>query len=193
MLHEKLHLYQIILASKSPRREQLLKGLDIPFIIKVKEVSEEFPPHLKKEEIALFLAELKAAAYDEELDEKTLVITADTIVWINNTVLNKPKDYADAVTILTQLSGNMHEVITGVCLKTKNKTKSFYAITKVYFKTLTPQEIDYYITKYHPYDKAGAYGAQEWIGYTAIKKIEGSYFNVMGLPTRLLYEELIAF
>ena len=146
MLHEKLHLYQIILASKSPRREQLLKGLDIPFIIKVKEVSEEFPPHLKKEEIALFLAELKAAAYDEELDEKTLVITADTIVWINNTVLNKPKDYADAVTILTQLSGNMHEVITGVCLKTKNKTKSFYAITKVYFKTLTPQEFDYYIT-----------------------------------------------
>lgn len=193
MLHEKLHLYQIILASKSPRREQLLKGLDIPFIINVKEVAEEFPPHLKKEEIALYLAELKAAAYETEIDEKTLVITADTIVWINNTLLNKPKDYADAVSILNQLSGNMHEVITGVCLKTKNKTKSFYALTKVYFRTLTPQEIDYYISKYQPYDKAGAYGAQEWIGYTAIEKIEGSYFNVMGLPTRLLYEELMRF
>ena len=193
MLSEKLKNYHIILASKSPRRQLLLKGLDIPFEIKIKEVEETFPLHLKREDIALFLCELKAAAFNDELDDKTLVITADTIVWINEQALNKPKDYNDAVNILTQLSGNMHEVITGVCLKTKEKTCSFYALTKVFFKKLSQEDIEYYVTHYKPYDKAGAYGAQEWIGYVAIERIEGSYFNVMGLPTRLLYEELLKF
>jgi len=193
MLHEKLKDYKIILASQSPRRQQLLKGLDIPFEIIIKDIKEEYPKDLKKEKIALYLCELKAAAFDGEIDDNTLVITADTIVWINEKVLNKPIDHNDAVSILKTLSGNMHEVITGVCLKTKNKTHSFYALTKVFFKKLSQQEIEYYITNYKPFDKAGAYGAQEWIGYVAIEKIEGSYFNVMGLPTRLLYEELMKF
>jgi len=127
------------------------------------------------------------------LKDDTLVITADTIVWINNKVLNKPKDYNDAVDILSQLSGNMHEVITAVCLRTKGKTKSFYALTKVYFKKLSKEEITFYVENYKPYDKAGAYGAQEWIGYVAIESIEGSYFNVMGLPTSMLYDELMKF
>jgi septum formation protein len=193
MIHEKFKDHHIILASRSPRRHMLLKGLDIPFEVKIKDVDEIYPSHLKKEEIALYLCELKSAAFEGELSEDTLVITADTIVWINDKVLNKPKDYKDAVDILTQLSENMHEVITGVCLRTKNKTKSFYALTKVYFKKLSHEEIEYYLKNYKPYDKAGAYGAQEWIGYVAIEKIEGSYFNVMGLPTRLLYEELMKF
>lgn len=193
MIHRKLKDYHIILASRSPRRHMLLKGLDIPFEVKIKDVEEIYPSHLKREEIALHLCELKASAFEGELDESTLVITADTIVWINDKVLNKPKDYTDAVNILTQLSGNMHEVITGICLKTKSKTKSFYALTKVYFKNLSQEEITYYLDNYKPYDKAGAYGAQEWIGYIAIERIEGSYFNVMGLPTRLLYEELLKF
>jgi septum formation protein len=193
MIQEKLKDYHIILASRSPRRNMLLKGLDIPFEVKIKDVEEIYPSHLKREEIALHLCNLKAAAFDDELEDNMLVIAADTIVWINNKVLNKPKDYADAVDILTQLSGNMHEVITGICLKTKSKTKSFYALTKVYFKNLSQEEITYYLDNYKPYDKAGAYGAQEWIGYVAIERIEGSYFNVMGLPTRLLYEELMKF
>jgi len=193
LLPEKLEDYKIILASQSPRRQLLLKGLDIPFTVIVKDVEEKFPEELKREEIALYLSELKAAAFDNEIDDKTLVITADTIVWINNQVLSKPKDFDDAVSILTQLSGNMHEVITGVCLKTKAKTHTFYALTNVYFKKLSQKEIHYYVSNYKPYDKAGAYGAQEWIGYVAIEHIEGSYFNVMGLPTRLLYDELMKF
>lgn len=193
LLPEKLQNYKIILASKSPRRQLLLKGLDVPFVVVVKDVEEKFPEGLKCEEIALYLSELKAAAFDNEIDDKTLVITADTIVWINEQMLSKPKDYDDAVNILTRLSGNMHEVITGVCLKTKAMTHSFYALTKVYFKELSKKEIHYYVSNYKPYDKAGAYGAQEWIGYVAIEHIEGSYFNVMGLPTRLLYDELMKF
>ena len=193
MIQEKLKDYLIILASQSPRRQMLLKGLDIPFELKLKETEEVFPPHLKREEIALYLSELKAAAFKDELDDKTLLITADTIVWINNHLLGKPKDHDDAVRILSELSGNMHEVVTGICLKTNKKTHSFYALTKVYFKKLSPAEIEYYVSNYHPYDKAGAYGAQEWIGYVAIERIEGSYFNVMGLPTRMLYEELMKF
>ena len=193
MLHEKIKKYNIILASQSPRRQMLLKGLDIPFEIKIKDTEEIYPSNLKKEEIALHLCKLKASAFENEIDDKTLVITADTIVWINEKVLNKPKDFNDAVNILKQLSGNMHEVITGVCLKTNEKTHTFYALTKVYFKNLSDQEIEYYVLNYKPYDKAGAYGAQEWIGYVAIEKIEGSYFNVMGLPTRMLYDELMKF
>ncbi|MFH0866407.1 MAG: Maf-like protein [Bacteroidota bacterium] len=193
MLSEKLKKYNVILASQSPRRQMLLKGLDIPFTVKIREVNENFPSHLKREEIAIFLAEKKAAAFNDELEADTLIITADTIVWINDEVLGKPKDFDDAVRIFKKLSGNMHEVITAICLKTKLKNISFFSLTKVTFKELSDEEINYYIKKYKPYDKAGAYGAQEWIGYVAIKHIEGSYFNVMGLPTRLLYEELLKF
>ena len=185
--------YKLILASKSPRRQQLLKELGFNFELLTKDVDESFPENLKAHEIPLFLCRKKAEAFDEELKDDTIVITADTIVWIDDQVLNKPENFDDAVRMLKILSGKMHEVYTGVCLKSKKKTKTFYAVTRVYFKALTQEEIEYYINNFNPFDKAGAYGAQEWIGYIAIEKIEGSYFNVMGLPVRELYEELLKF
>ncbi|MCW3084331.1 MAG: septum formation inhibitor Maf [Bacteroidetes bacterium] len=191
MTFEELKKYRFILASKSPRRQFLLKDLGIDFEVHTKDVDESFPEHLQAAEIPLYLCEKKAAAFDQELHDNTIVITADTIVWVNGQVLNKPENYDDAVRMLKLLSGKMHEVYTGVCIRSKNKTKSFYSLTNVYFKTLSDYEIDYYIRNYNPYDKAGAYGAQEWIGYIAVEKIEGSYFNVMGLPVRELYEELL--
>lgn len=184
---------KIILASQSPRRQHLLKDLGFDFELKVKEVNEVFSTELKREEIPLYLSQLKANAFEGELDEKTIVITADTVVWIEDQVLNKPLDADDAKKMLSLLSGKMHEVITAVTLQSKGKSKSFYAVTKVYFKKLSEDEIDFYVTNYKPFDKAGAYGAQEWIGYIAVEKIEGSYFNVMGLPVKELYEELVAF
>lgn len=190
-----LSKYEILLASKSPRRQYLLKELGLDFEVRTKEVNESFPDHLKAQEIPLYLCEKKAHAFDEELNDNTIVITADTIVWLpqTNEVLNKPENFDDAVRMLKLLSGKMHEVYTGVCLKSKNKTKSFYALTKVYFKPLTLQEIEFYINNYQPYDKAGSYGAQDWIGLIAVEKIEGTYFNVMGLPVKELYEELLKF
>lgn len=193
MQFEDLKKHHFILASKSPRRQYLLKELGLHFDIHTKEVDESFPDHLKAQEIPLYLSKKKANAFDAELADETIVITSDTIVWVEGQVLNKPVDKADAVRMLQLLSGKMHEVFTGVCLKSKRKTQSFYACTKVYFKSLSMQEIEYYITNYSPYDKAGAYGAQEWIGYIAVEKIEGSYFNVMGLPVRELYEHLLKF
>jgi septum formation protein len=193
MKFENLKKYHFILASKSPRRQFLLKDLGLDFEVHTKDVDEIFPETLKAEEIPLYLCKKKADAFDKDLDEDTIVITADTIVWINGQVLNKPEDYNDAVRMLKLLSGKMHEVYTGVCIKSKHKTKIFYSLTKVYFKSLSESEIEYYIKNFHPYDKAGAYGAQEWIGYIAVEKIEGSYFNVMGLPLRELYEELLQF
>ncbi len=193
MQFENLKQYEFILASKSPRRQFLLKDLGLNFEVHTKDVDESFPDNLKAQEIPLYLCEKKANAFDKELNENTIVITADTIVWIENQVLNKPENYDDAVRMLQLLSGKMHEVYTGVCLKSKTKTKTFYALTKVYFKKLSQSEIEYYIKNYNPYDKAGAYGAQEWIGYIAVERIEGSYFNVMGLPVRELYEELLKF
>ena len=186
--------FELILASKSPRRQQLLKDLGFDFKVVTKDVDESFPSQLQAQEIPLYLCEHKANSFTEELkSDKTLVITADTIVWIENQVLNKPENFDDAVRMLQLLSGKMHEVFTGVCLKSKHKTKTFYAATKVYFKPLSADEIHYYITNYKPYDKAGAYGAQEWMGYVGVEKIEGSYFNVMGLPVKELYEELMLF
>ena len=182
-----------ILASKSPRRQYLLKELGLHFDVHTKEVDESFPSHLKAQQIPLYLAEKKANAFEAEIADGTVVITSDTIVWIDGQVLNKPADKADATRMLKLLSGKMHEVYTGVCLKSKHKLISFYACTKVYFKPLSEQEIEYYIDNYSPYDKAGAYGAQEWIGYIAVEKIEGSYFNVMGLPLKELYEQLLLF
>lgn len=186
--------HKIILASKSPRRHELLKGMGINFTVEVRETDEVFPAHLKGASIALFLAELKASAFsDSELDDSTIVITADTIVWLQDACLNKPMDYAHAVAILKQLSGNKHTVYTGVCLKKKGVQKSFCVGTDVYFKTLSDAEIDYYIERCKPFDKAGSYGVQEWIGYVAIDRIDGSFYNVMGLPTRELYTQLADF
>jgi len=193
MQFEDLKKYQLILASKSPRRQFLLKDLGLNFDVKTKEVDESFPNDLTAQAIPLYLSEKKAHAFDEELNDNTIVITADTIVWVENKVLNKPENQEDAIRMLKLLSGKMHEVYTGVCLKSKHKTKSFSVKTTVYFKTLSDYEIDYYVTNHKPYDKAGAYGAQEWIGYIAVEKIEGSYFNVMGLPLKELYEELLSF
>jgi septum formation protein len=193
MKFEDLKKYEFILASKSPRRQFLLKDLGLEFEVHTKEVDESFPEDLKAQEIPLYLCQKKADAFDKDLKDNTIVITADTIVWIHGQVLNKPENYEDAVRMLQLLSGKMHEVYTGVCIKSKHKTKVFYSLTNVYFKSLTADEIDYYIKNFHPYDKAGAYGAQEWIGYIAVERIEGSYFNVMGLPLRELYEELLRF
>lgn len=188
-----LDKYRFILASKSPRRQFLLKDLGLGFEVHTKEVDESFPGNLKAQEIPIYLCKKKAEAFDAELDDNTIVITADTIVWIDGQVLNKPEDFDDAVRMLKLLSGKMHEVYTGVCLRSNSKTKAFHSLTKVYFKTLSQSEIEYYISNYNPYDKAGAYGAQEWIGYIAVERIEGSYFNVMGLPLKELYEELLNF
>lgn len=185
--------YSIILSSKSPRRQSLLKELGWEFSIKVKDVEEVYPDHLTREEVPVFLSELKAAAFTEELSETDLLITADTVVIINNQIIGKPADYEDAVKILKLLSGNRHEVITGICLKSRNKQKCFHVVTDVFFKELSDQEIQYYLEQYKPYDKAGAYGIQEWIGLIGIEKINGSYFNVMGLPVKELYEEVMKF
>ncbi len=186
--------YSIILASKSPRRQQLLKEMGFSFIIKTKDVNEDFPESLSNSEVALFLCEKKASSFSEsEISDNEVLITADTIVCLGNEILNKPDNRDHAIEMLTQLSGKMHEVITGVCLKSNAKRHSFIDITKVYFKPLSQSQIFYYVDNFEPYDKAGAYGIQEWIGLTGIEKIEGSYFNVVGLPTEKLYRALLDF
>lgn len=190
MYPERLNEFRFILASKSPRRQFLLRELGIPFELETKDVDESFPEHLLGEEIPLYLCRKKADAFERELDDKTIVITADTVVWINNHVLNKPADEDEARVMLRELSGNRHEVFTGVCLKSKRKEIAFAARTEVFFRELTEGEIDYYVRNFKPLDKAGAYGAQEWIGYVGVDRIIGSYFNVMGLPVKELYEEL---
>lgn len=194
MFYKKLSRYKILLASQSPRRQYLLKELGLEFeIINKHIVDETYPENLRCEEIPLYLAEKKANSFGEKLDDKNILITADTIVWFNNNVLQKPKDEKEAFYTLKKLSGNVHQVYTGVCLTSNSKQKSFYSKTDVYFKELNDREIGYYIDKYEPFDKAGAYGIQEWIGYIAVEKIEGSFFNVMGLPVQKLYEELKSF
>ena len=221
--------YDLILASKSPRRQQLLKDLGFDFEVKTKEVDESFPENLKGQEIPLYLCEHKANSfYDDLINDATLIITADTIVWVDGQVLNKPENFEDAVRMLQLLSGKMHEVFTGVCMRSKTKTKNFFATTKVFFKPLTIEEIEKYITNCKPYDKAGSYGAQETLPVgmnpcskeeidflrrinksniieksirvsnsekriALIDRIDGSYFNVMGLPIQKLYEELLEF
>jgi septum formation protein len=190
---ENLKDYKIILASKSPRRKELLGGLNLPFEVIVREVDEVFPENIPMEEIPVYLSKLKAEPFIKELQDKVLVITADTIVWIDGEVLGKPFDHQHAVEMLRKLSGRTHIVVTGVCLTSTEKQVAFSSVTDVHFKELSEEEIDYYLDLYHPYDKAGAYGVQEWIGYIAIDRIEGSYFNVMGLPVGRLYEELKKF
>jgi septum formation protein len=182
--------YQIILASQSPRRHQMLKELGLDFEIRTKEVEEIYPEDLEAEKVPVYLAELKAAAFEADLKEKDLVITADTIVCVDDWILGKPKGRAEAVKMLKALSGRSHRVISGVCLTSQEKKVSFATTTHVHFKKLSDSEIDFYIDNYKPFDKAGAYGIQEWIGFIGIDGIEGSYFNVVGLPIQRLYLEL---
>ena len=190
MLRKKLSKYNVILASKSPRRQQFFKDLDIPFTIQLKEVEEVYLSTLESTAITDFLADLKSKPFTD-LKENDLLITSDTIVWLDNKALGKPKDKTEAIEILQQLSGKMHQVITSVSIKGKNFQTLFNDTTNVYFKNLTVDEIHYYVENHKPYDKAGSYGIQEWIGFIGIEKIEGSYFNVMGLPVQKLYKELI--
>ena len=190
MLRHKLAQYSLILASGSPRRQQFFKDLDLDFEIRLKEIEEVYPPELKAEAITNYLAELKANAFEGELNDNEILITSDTIVWHNNTALGKPKDEQDAFAILKSLSNATHEVITSVCFKTKEKTETLFEVTKVTLTTLSDDVIRYYMDNYQPYDKAGAYGIQEWFGYVGVSKIEGSYTNVMGLPTDKVFHYL---
>jgi septum formation protein len=194
MLDQKLRNYKIILASASPRRKQLLEEMGVNFDVSPKHVDEIIPDGLSPKQVAEYLSKLKADAFSEtEIGKKTLVITADTVVALKNEILGKPVNREDAIRILKRLSGNSHKVITGVTLKSTSKQRTFSVTTKVVFKELSDEEINFYIDNFKPYDKAGAYGIQEWIGHVAIEKIKGSYFNVMGLPTHRLHEELINF
>lgn len=185
--------FQLILASKSPRRQQLLADLGLRFEVITKDTDESFPDNMKVDEVAAFLAEKKAAAFADSIKANQLIITADTIVAQGDLVLNKPDDANHAREMLQILSGKKHEVITGVCLLSKSKKVVFSTKTDVWFKNLSEEEIDYYIEHYKPFDKAGAYGIQEWIGYIGIYRIDGSYFNVMGLPVQQLYTQLSIF
>ena len=191
MLKEKLNKINIILASGSPRRQQFFKEMDLHYTIRLKEIEEIYPEHLQAEEITNFLAELKASAFENELKENDVLVTSDTIVWLNGKALGKPKDYDDAFKMLQQLANQTHEVITSVCLKSIDKTEVFHCVTKVTFSNLSDEAIRYYLDNYQAFDKAGSYGIQDWIGLVGISKIEGSYTNVVGLPTEMLFQKLM--
>ncbi len=190
MMIDNINNYRIILASQSPRRGQLLMELGLKFDVVVKEYSETYPQNLKGEEIARYVSHSKAMTFSDDISENEIIITADTIVWCNNKVLGKPVDFNDAVSFLREISGNTHEVITGVTLLSSDKEVTFSDSTMVTFENLSDEEIRYYVENFKPYDKAGAYGIQEWIGIIACSRIEGSYFNVVGLPVQRLYNEL---
>ena len=191
MFNVKCLMYRIVLASNSPRRRELLGGLGIPFEVKVlPNISESYPDTLPADEIAEYIAREKGDVYKSRIDEDILVITADTVVICDDEVLGKPTDAADARRMLHLLSGRTHHVVTGVCLTTTFRQRSFSVRTEVTFKHLSDEEISYYVENYKPFDKAGAYGIQEWIGYIGVTGINGSYFNVMGLPVQRIYEEL---
>jgi septum formation protein len=190
MGNKNLTQYKIILASGSPRRQQFFNDLGLDFEIRLKDIEEIYPKNLQGIEITNYLAELKATAFQGELEANEILVTSDTIVWHNNKALGKPTDYDDAFSILKTLSNETHEVITSVCFKTITKTETIYDITKVTFKELSDDAIHYYLEHYKPFDKAGAYGIQEWIGLIGISKIEGSYTNVVGLPTEKVYHYL---
>jgi septum formation protein len=182
---------RLVLASNSPRRRQLLADLGLHYEIRLQEVDESFPAHLVRAEVAEYLAAHKAAAYRATLASDEVVLTADTIVCLDNDVLNKPADEAEAVQMLTRLQGRAHDVYTGVCLLTgAGQRVVFSDQTRVYFRALSAAEIEFYVRQYKPFDKAGAYGAQDWIGMVAVTRLEGSYFNVMGLPVHKVWEEL---
>ncbi|WP_395046145.1 Maf-like protein [Flavobacterium sp.] len=193
MLHKKFENTKIILASGSPRRQEFFKNLDLNFEIRLKEIEEVFPKILQSLEITDYLAQLKASAFDGDLLENELLVTSDTLVWLKNEALGKPKDYDDAFVMLQKLSDQTHEVITSVCFKTKDKIEIINDITKVTFGTLSDEAIKYYLDNYKPFDKAGSYGIQEWIGLVGITNIDGSYTNVVGLPTEKVYRYLLNF
>lgn len=188
-----LKKYHVVLASKSPRRQQLLQGLEIPFEVRTLDVDEDFPQALQGAEIPIYLSELKAAAFRDQMAENELIITADTVVWVEGEVLNKPGNREEAIVMLRKLSGRMHEVFTAVMLSTRDRREGFCDVARVYFTSLTEREISHYVDHYQPFDKAGAYGVQELIGYIGIDRLEGSYFTVMGLPVQKLYEKLKEF
>ena len=190
MLREKLFNYNLILASGSPRRQHFFKELDIPFVIDIKQVDEIYPKHLKAAQITDYLADLKSKCFNN-LQSKDLLITSDTIVWFEEKAIGKPKNKKDAFHMLKKMSGKEHCVFTSVSLKSKSFQKIFNDKTIVEFKEFTDEEINYYLEKFSPYDKAGSYGIQDWIGLVGVKKIIGSYFNVMGLPVHKLYKELL--
>lgn len=188
---DNLKEYHIILASNSPRRRELLAGLGLDFEVRtLPSIDESYPDSLEGSHIPLYIARKKAEAYRTYLHKDELMITADTIVWLDRRVLGKPRDEAEAVQMLRDMSGRTHEVYTGVCLTTSARQRSFTVGTRVRFAQLSDEEIQYYISHFHPLDKAGAYGVQEWIGYVGVEYIEGSYYNVMGLPMQRLYQEL---
>ena len=191
---DNLNKYRIVLASNSPRRRELLSGLGISYEVRVlPDVEESYPAALPVGEIAEYIAREKAEAYKSVMTDDELLITADTVVVCKGEVMGKPVDEADARRMLHKLSGCTHQVTTGVCLTTTGAHRSFYVTTNVSFKNLSDEEIDYYVANYHPMDKAGAYGIQEWIGYIGVTGLEGSYFNVMGLPVQRIYKELCTF
>ncbi|RZJ53668.1 MAG: septum formation protein Maf [Flavobacterium sp.] len=190
MLKEKLKKYTLILASGSPRRQQFFKDMDLDFEIRLKDIEEIYPPELKAVEITDYLSELKANAFDGELKENEILVTSDTIVWHQEKALGKPKNAEEAFEMIKSMSNTTHEVFTSVCFKTNSGSSVINDVTKVTFKDLSDDAILYYIENYKPYDKAGAYGIQEWFGFMAVTKVEGSYTNVMGLPTAKVYEYL---
>lgn len=191
---DKLNNYNIILASKSPRRQELLKGIVLNFNVLTKDVDESYPSRLSVYEVAPYLSLKKAKAFeDAELPDNYMIITADTIVVVGDEILGKPKDKENACEMLLKLSGKKHSVITGVTIRTKDRTKTFSAVSNVVFEKLDSEEINYYVDNFKPFDKAGSYGIQEWIGYIGVSAVEGSYFNVMGLPTQKLYTVLKTF
>ena len=193
MLNDKLKNYNIILASSSPRRQQFLKDLGLQFTVQTIDIEEVYPKYLHGNEITSFLAELKANAFEDEMNEKDILITADTIVRFSGKILGKPKDATDAKNMLIELSGKHHEVITSICIKTTKTSKIINDTTIVYFEKLSDEEIDYYIDTFKPFDKAGSYGIQEWIGFIGVRKIEGNYTTVMGFPVHKFYKEMMKF
>lgn len=193
MIIDKLNSYKLILASGSPRRQQMLSELGLKFEIVIRDYVESYPEEMNGEEIAMYIAKRKAATFKNDLSGNKIVITADTIVWCDNKVLGKPLNREDAANMLREISGKTHEVITGVSLLSAAKELTFSDSTKVTFDKISEEDIYYYIDNYRPYDKAGAYGIQEWIGISACSHIDGSYFNVVGLPVQKLYKELLNF
>ena len=192
MLNKQLENIKIILASGSPRRQQFFKDMDLPFEVRLKEIDEIYPNELKEEAITNYLSEFKASVFKDELMPNELLITSDTIVWLQNEALGKPKDYDDAVKMLQSMSNQTHEVITSVCFTTSTNCETIFEKTKVTFSNLNDAAIHYYLTNYKPFDKAGAYGIQDWIGLVGISKIAGSYTNVVGMPTEKVYAYLMA-
>jgi len=191
MHHKEFDSYDVVLASGSPRRQELLSAMDIPHRVEVRKINEVYPDHLKGHEITNYLALKKAEAFDE-LKPNQIIITSDTIVWFKNQPVEKPRNPEHALQMLESLSGQMHEVYTSVCFKTPEETRLVYDCTKVWINPTSKSELEYYVDHYHPMDKAGSYGIQDFFGYIAVDRIEGCYYNVMGLPTRLVYQNLVS-